>query len=82
MIDLPPMSAMILRCVKKFPPRRKKAELKPAAEPKKGVQKAVKSKAVRAGPKSARGPTPKAETKPATARRKPAAAKNDSKDPQ
>ncbi|MBT9684018.1 1,4-alpha-glucan branching protein GlgB [Pseudoflavonifractor sp. MCC625] len=32
-VDLPPMGAVILRCTKKFPPRRKKAELSPAAKP-------------------------------------------------
>ena len=42
-IDLPPMSAVIYKCVKKFPPRRKKAELQPAAEPKKAVKRTAKT---------------------------------------
>ena len=80
-IDLPPMSAVILRCVKKFPPRRKKAELKLETEPKKAVQKAAKSKAVKAGAKGAKTSASKAEDKPRTAaRRKPAASKKAEKD--
>ena len=47
LIDLPPMSAVIYKCVKKFPPRRKKAELQPASEPKKAVKRAVKAATTR-----------------------------------
>ena len=47
-VDLPPMGAVILRCTKKFPPRRKKAELKPAARP--AARRTAKSTGRKAAP--------------------------------
>ena len=61
-IDLPPMSAMIYRCIRKNPVRKPKAD-KAAAEPAKAPAKAKKAAAPKA--KKAAEPKAKAEKAPA-----------------
>ena len=61
-IDLPPMSAMIYRCIRKNPIRKPKAD-KAAAEPAKAPAKAKKAAAPKA--KKAAAPKAKAEKAPA-----------------
>ena len=85
-VDLPPMSALIFRCARKFPPRKKPASSaeKPSPEAKEESVSAPAAKEAKSAPAARRTRKPAAakedavEAKPAARRgRKPAAAKED-----